>query len=107
MLRIHGKQVYKQAQYNQGVTYELRRVENVLTTLVDRTRVRSADLLGEKFLRFENGKFENGRFLGFLEACGEGELRWFESKWCLRGYLYADRRRGVIVSYLMGGADTE
>lgn len=34
-----------------GVTYELRRVENVLTTLVDRTRVRSADLLGEKFFK--------------------------------------------------------
>lgn len=34
-----------------GVTYELRRVENVLTTLVDRTRVRSAGLLGESFFK--------------------------------------------------------
>lgn len=50
-----------------GVTYELRRVENVLTTLVDRTRVRSAGLLGESFLRFKIGEF--------LEACGEDEVR--------------------------------
>lgn len=32
-------------------------MENVLTTLVDRTRVRSAGLLDEKFLRFKIGDF--------------------------------------------------
>lgn len=42
---------------------------------------------------------------GFPEVCDEDELK-FESKWCLRGYLYVDRCRGVIMPYLMWGGQS-